>query len=47
VFEETAHTAQGDLGRPSDLHGTAAYRRHVAGVLIGASYRAVAGVLSP
>jgi CO/xanthine dehydrogenase FAD-binding subunit len=43
VFEEAAHTAQGDLDPPSDLHGTAAYRRHVAGVLIGASYRAVAG----
>src|SRR6185437_2148006 len=34
-------------GPPSDLHGTAAFRRHVAGVLVGASYRAVAGVLSP
>jgi threonine dehydrogenase-like Zn-dependent dehydrogenase len=37
----------GRPGPPSDLHGTAAHRRHVAGVLIGASYRAVPGVLSP
>jgi len=36
VFEAAAHTAQGDLDPPSDLHGTAAYRRHVAGVLMGA-----------
>ena len=41
VFEEAAHTAHGDLDPPSDLHGTAAYRRHVARMLIGASYRAL------
>jgi len=34
VFAEAAGEASADLDPPSDLHGTAAYRRHVAGVLI-------------
>ena len=41
------YTRPSAIWPPSDLHGTAAFRRHVAGVLVGASYRAVAGVLSP
>ena len=33
-FEEAAREAVADLDPPSDLHGTAAYRRHVARVLV-------------
>jgi carbon-monoxide dehydrogenase medium subunit len=34
LFEEAAGAAIQDLDPPSDLHGSAAYRRHVAGILI-------------
>jgi carbon-monoxide dehydrogenase medium subunit len=34
TFRAAAEAAQPHLNPPSDLHGTAAYRRHVAGVLI-------------
>jgi carbon-monoxide dehydrogenase medium subunit len=34
VFTEAGRVARQDLEPPSDLHGSAAYRRHVAGVLI-------------
>jgi carbon-monoxide dehydrogenase medium subunit len=35
LFHEAAGAGIKDLDPPSDLHGSAAYRRHVAGVLIG------------
>jgi len=34
VFDEAAEAVEAELDPPSDLHGTAAYRRHVAGVLV-------------
>jgi carbon-monoxide dehydrogenase medium subunit len=34
LFDEAAGAAIQDLDPPSDLHGSAAYRRHVAGILI-------------
>ena len=34
AFEDAAAAAVADLDPPSDLHGSAAYRRHVAAVLI-------------
>jgi len=34
AFDEAAEAAEAELDPPSDLHGTAAYRRHVAGVLV-------------
>lgn len=37
LFEEAAAAAAGDLDPPSDLHGSSAYRRHVATVLVGRS----------
>jgi carbon-monoxide dehydrogenase medium subunit len=33
VFTEAAREASKDLSPPADLHGTSAYRRHLAGVL--------------
>lgn len=33
-FADAARARQRDLDPPSDLHGSAAYRRHVAGVII-------------
>jgi carbon-monoxide dehydrogenase medium subunit len=33
-FDEAADLVRSDLDPPSDLHGSAAYRRHVAGVLV-------------
>ncbi len=36
-FQEAAAVAARDLDPPSDLHGSAAYRRHVASVLVGRS----------
>ncbi len=36
-FKEAAAVAAADLDPPSDLHGSAAYRRHVATVLVGRS----------
>jgi carbon-monoxide dehydrogenase medium subunit len=37
AFEEAAAVAAADLDPPSDLHGSGAYRRHVATVLVGRS----------
>jgi carbon-monoxide dehydrogenase medium subunit len=37
AFKEAAAVAAADLDPPSDLHGSAAYRRHVATVLVGRS----------
>jgi aerobic carbon-monoxide dehydrogenase medium subunit len=34
AFTEAAGQASRDLSPPADLHGTAAYRRHLAGVLV-------------
>jgi carbon-monoxide dehydrogenase medium subunit len=34
LFDEAADAANKDVDPPSDLHGSAAYRRHVAGTLI-------------
>ena len=41
-FVEAAGAAQRELDPPSDLHGTASYRRHVAGVLIRRSLQEAA-----
>lgn len=44
-FEAAAALAAADLDPPSDLHGSAAYRRHVATVLVGRSLeQAAAGI---
>jgi carbon-monoxide dehydrogenase medium subunit len=34
LFDEAAAACMKDLDPPSDLHGSSAYRRHVAGTLI-------------
>jgi CO/xanthine dehydrogenase FAD-binding subunit len=42
LFEAAAAVAAGDLDPPSDLHGSTAYRRHVATVLVGRSLQQAA-----
>jgi carbon-monoxide dehydrogenase medium subunit len=45
-FAEAAAVSAGDLDPPSDLHGSAAYRRHVAGVLVGRSLEQAAAEIA-
>jgi carbon-monoxide dehydrogenase medium subunit len=48
LFESAARGAADDMDPPSDLHGTSAYRRHVASVLIQRSLeRAAAQIGAP
>jgi carbon-monoxide dehydrogenase medium subunit len=46
LFEEAAAVAARDLDPPSDLHGSAAYRRHVATVLVGRSLEQAAAEIA-